>query len=355
MSLAVCDPQAFYPLRSLVAGPFTDLNELAEVERFVRTVVLHDEIYMELEPWPDDPDSECELTEEERQGSRNVFVAIGPVLTGYDFFRERIGVGKSETPDIMLSPALIKEAQKFSNAQEGNVYYNAHIKYLQRIVSIVQKGGSALIKGKFGSSAIKASSKYPEKLFENLDKDWQQFAREADSGELGFMVPPVLSIILTRCAKRSSIPAVLRDLRDEWAGARAKVWALLDQLKTVHTVGEMRTIQQELTEASLLLSPVQNPIDTRPVRVLWDLVIGGVTGAVTSSLSGGSPGVGAVIGAAINTASRSVPPLIHELGPALFGRGAFDLAKRIRKEVMRVEYDALAKLLTDAERRKLRL
>jgi hypothetical protein len=44
MSVAVCDQEAFYPLRSLVAGPFTDLRELIEVERFVRTVVLHDEI-----------------------------------------------------------------------------------------------------------------------------------------------------------------------------------------------------------------------------------------------------------------------------------------------------------------------
>ena len=58
MSVAVCDPEAFYPLRSLVAGPFTDLNELTDIERFVRTVVLHDEISMELEPWPYDPDSQ---------------------------------------------------------------------------------------------------------------------------------------------------------------------------------------------------------------------------------------------------------------------------------------------------------
>ena len=35
MSVAVCDPEAFYPLRRLVAGPFTDLRELTEVERFV--------------------------------------------------------------------------------------------------------------------------------------------------------------------------------------------------------------------------------------------------------------------------------------------------------------------------------
>ena len=244
MSVAVCDPDAFYPLRSLVAGPLTDLRDLTEVERFIRTVVLHDEISMDLEPEPYSPDSDVEFTEEEkRAGGRNVIVAFGPVLTGYDFFTARLGIRKTEMPEIALSPALIEAARKFSNAQEGNIYYEAHIEYLQRIVGVLQKGGSALLAGQFGSFAIHASSNYPERLFENLDGDWQQFAREADAGQLGFMVPPVLSIILTRCARRDAIPIILKDLRDEWADARVKVWELLDQLKTVHTIAEMRQIR----------------------------------------------------------------------------------------------------------------
>ena len=48
MRVTVCDPESFYPLRNLVAGPLTDRHELTAVERFVRTVVLHDEISMEL-------------------------------------------------------------------------------------------------------------------------------------------------------------------------------------------------------------------------------------------------------------------------------------------------------------------
>lgn len=170
MRKAVCDPDAFYPLRSLVAGPLGNLSDLVNIERFVRTVVLHDEISMELEPWPNDPESEAELTDEERRGPRNIIVALGPVLTGYDFFTER--GGKPETPDVTLSPALIAKAREFSNAEEGNVYYRAHIEYLQRIVGVVRSGGSALLAGNFGSAAIDITTKYPEKLFENLDKDW---------------------------------------------------------------------------------------------------------------------------------------------------------------------------------------
>jgi len=354
MSVAVCDQKAFYPFRSLVKGPLTDLSELTKVERFVRTVLLHDDISMVLEPWSYDPNSEREFTEEERrQGIRNVIVGIGPALTEYDFFTDNIG-DRESMPDITLSPSLTEVARKYSNAGEGNVYYKAHIDYLTHIVGLLQKGGSALLAGEFGSNAMEASSKYPEKLFENLDKDWQQFAREVDSGKIRFIVPPILSIILTRCARRDAIVDVLKDLRYEWAEARAKVWALLGQLKTVRTVKDMRNIQQELAAASSLMSPSQNAIDTRPLRVLWDLIVGSVAGATTAIISGAPPNIGAAIGA-VGAASSSVPSLINELGPALFGRGAFDLARHVQQETLRVEYDALKKLLTDTEKRKLGL
>lgn len=355
MRVAVCDQRAFFPLRSLVAGPMTSLSELLEAERFVRTVVLHDEMAMELEPGSYEPEIDEGFTEEElRDGGRIVVVAVGPSLEGYEFFTDRTGPGQPETPDIPLSPSLVKVAREFSNADEGNAHYHAHIEYLQHLVAVERQGGSALLEGDFGRTAIRVSRKYPEKLFENLDRDWQQFAREADGGALGFMVPPVLSIILTRAAKREAIPAIINDLRAEWADARAKVWALIDRLMTAGTVEEAIDIRRELEEASRMLSPTPHDIDTAPARVLWDLITGGVSGAATAFISGGSPEVGAAAGV-IGAASRSVPPLGRDFGRALFGRGAFDLARRIRREVKRSEYDALARLLSDNERSKLGL
>src|SRR4030042_1230910 len=103
MRVAVCDPYAFYPLRSLVSGPLTDLSKLTEVERFVRTVVLHDEISMDLEPDPYVPGADPEFTEEEEfAGGRSVIVATGPVLTGYDFFTANLGSGEPETAYMPL-------------------------------------------------------------------------------------------------------------------------------------------------------------------------------------------------------------------------------------------------------------
>jgi len=354
MSTAVCDPDAFYPLRSLVSGPLDNLDELVDIERFIRTVVLHDEIYMELDPMPYDPEAEDEINRENNFGARNVITALGPVLTGYDFFLQKVGVGKPETPSIELSSQLIQQARRFSDADEGNAYFATHIDFLRRIVSVLQNGGSALLKGDFGSKVIKVSSQYPDKLFENLDKDWEKFAHEGNTGNLGFVVPPVLSIILRRCANREAIPAIIEDLRYEWSGIRSQVWLLLNQLKAAGTIKEALEIRRELNEASLLLSIDENATKSGPVQILWDLVIGSIAGVGISLLTNTSPGVGAGIGA-LNAAMRTGPTLIRNLGAALFSRGAFNIARPIKKEALQVEYNALSRLLTDSEKNKLGL
>ena len=92
MTVALCDPEVFYPLRSLVAGPFDDLRELIGIKRFMQTVVLHEEMKNSIgEPRAYNPEEdEEEPTEEElRDGGRMVIVAFGPDLRGYEFFSER--------------------------------------------------------------------------------------------------------------------------------------------------------------------------------------------------------------------------------------------------------------------------
>jgi hypothetical protein len=317
------------------------LNKLNEVERFVRTVVLHDEISMELEPLSYIPDDD---TVSFKDGVRQVLVAIGPGLTDYDFFIDTIGIKRPDITDIKLSQSLIKIVRKYSNAEEGNVYFDAHIDYVKH---------SALLAGKFGSNIISTSSEYPKKLFENLDQDWRQLARDVDAGKLRFIVPPILSIVLTRCARRDAIPYVLKDLRNEWADARKKVWQLIDKLKTARTIEEWQNTRQELEKASLLMSPAQN-IGTSPLRILWDLTVGSLTGATIASVSGGHPEIGAITGL-IGKTFQSGSSLISEFGPTLFRRGAFDLANRVHRESLSVEYDSLSRLLTNAERVKLGL
>jgi hypothetical protein len=350
MKVAVCDPDAFYPLRSLVAGPLETLDDLSAIERFIRTVVLHDEMIMELTPWPYDSGTDFEFTEEEKQaGGRNVITAIGPVLTGYDFFTDQ--VGKYSVPEIEPSPALIGVASRFANASEGNVYFEAHVDYMKRVLGIAKQGGSVLLCSEFGQQVVTSSQKYPD-IFKHLDENWQSFAQSAQKDGLGLLVPPVLGIVLSRCARRDAIPVVIRDLREEWAYARRKVWDHLDALRTSKTLAQAQKIERELSDASRLFSPKENDYDSRPVRIFWEIVAAAAAGAFIGQMSGGKPIIGAATGA-IAKFVPSVTTLVHEFGPALFGRGAFDLANKVRRETAQAELNCLQRLLTDAEKRKL--
>jgi hypothetical protein len=225
---------------------------------------------------------------------------------------------------------------------------------MKRVLSIVEHGGSALICGELGQAIVTTAQRYPAELFSHLDKDWQEYAQRLDTDGIGFAVPPVLGVVLTRCARREAIPAVILDLRDEWADARRKVWTLIDGLRTARSVHEALEIQRAIADASRLFSPATSELDTRPVRMFWEILAAAVAGAGTALIAGSDPLVGATTGVIVQGA-RSIPGTLQEFGSAVFGRGAFDLARKVRKAVSQVEFDALSRLLTDVEKQKLGL
>lgn len=199
---------------------------------------------------------------------------------------------------------------------------------------------------------LKRAEEYPAELFKDLDAQWQEYAKSIDESGGGLLVPPVLSIIVTRCARRDAIMPVLTDLRDEWAVARRKVWDTLDALRNTRTLGEAIEIRRELRECSKLFSPQSTPHDTRPVRVLWELFAAGAVGFTVAATMGSNPVIGAIAGALAHT-PRSIPALIEEFGPAMFGRSGFDLARRIRRASYQVDVKALERLLTSTEKKQL--
>jgi hypothetical protein len=216
----------------------------------------------------------------------------------------------------------------------------------------VNEGGSALLDSELGREAIRMARTYPEFLFKQLDEEWQRVALEIENDGMRVLIPPVLGIVLSRCARRDAIPYVIRDLREEWADARKKVWGLVDALRVCGMLSEAQEIRRELAEASRLFAPESSELDSRPVRVLWEIVAAGAAGAGVTALSGGKPAIGAVAGA-LTQAARNMPAFTHEFGAMLFGRGAFDLARRVRREVSKIELDALPRLLTEAEKKSL--
>ena len=347
---AVFDPDAFYPFRALVKGPLTAVEELTAIEEFVRAYVLHDEMVMEMHPFSSSAEDEEEWTDEEIEaGGRMVIAGIGPTTAEYNLFNE--SPRPRLTSQIQLSPALESVAASYSNAGPGNIYYQAHLDLLKRVLETVRQGGSVVCRGAFIQEAIQTASAVPLDLFQNLDHDWKEFVETAKDSRFGPLVPPVLSIVLTRSAGRDKIPAVLRDLRDEWTEARSKVWDLADKLKSARTVQEARELERELKSASKYFSPVSQDRSSYPVQVLWELFVGTIGGAITATLIGGDPKVGAagaLVGQAIKTVQKDA-----DFGRILFGRGAFDLAKRVRREIDRVELNALGTILSDSEKKAL--
>jgi hypothetical protein len=351
-TLAVCDADAFYPFRSLVTGQLSDPKELEAVERFLRLIVLHDEIGMDLEPMPYFEEEEREWTEEEiNAGGRNVIVAFGPTIEEYGLFGEGYRA-RLQPSTINLSPKILQIAAEHSNASEGNVYYDAHVQYLQRLFGVISVGGSVLCEGAFGRESLDKASEFPAELFNSLDEGWQEYAKRIRGGELGLLIPPVLAIVLSRCARRDAIPAVVRDLREEWAEGRRKVWQLVDELKHARTLRQVNGIERGLREASRQFDPRKLAQGSSPIRMLWDLTVAGAEGAAIGSVTGTGTIVGAlgkVIGQAFHAMRGS------SLSADVIHREAFDLASRVSHAAATVEADPamLSRFLTDEEKKAL--
>ena len=116
----------------------------------------------------------------------------------------------------------------------------------------------------------------------------------------------------------------------------------IDALNDARTLKEVEDLVRELEEASELFSRRQTEYDTQPMRVFWN--IAAATGAAVST---GVPAGAAVVGAG----ARSLPKMLQDIGPALFGRGAFDLAKRVRREVSKIDPNVLKRFLSASEQK----
>jgi len=248
---------------------------------------------MELTPWPYDAEADAER---KLRGERGFFLAIGPTVNGFEFIEETRRLPAA--PEMLLSDKQVAIASAFAGADGDNPWLKSHLEFLQRVLSLIKHGdGSALLLSNFGKKSIEAAATYPELLFKPLDDDWQQFAMAVEQNRFGFQVPPVLGIVLSRCARRDDIPAAIKDLRDEWSDARRKVWRLIDGLKVCETIGEAREIERELSDASHLFAPRQKAeLDSTPIRILWEITAAGAAGMVIAEASGASRGMGALAG-----------------------------------------------------------
>lgn len=373
---AICDPAAFDPFRRLVEGPLAGPRDLEDAERFIRTAVLHDDLIAGIEPLT----YRAEDYEDQNRAIREKIAALTaagvplvpkrPVgLTimatakgfeadkyGYGLFRGSL-LGKSAPTGVKLSLGQLEIVSKHSNAAEGNPFYTCHLNYLQQLFGVVKEGGSVLCEHPFPHAAIEQATQFPAKLFESLDNDWKEYAQKIQTGRLGLVIPPVLSIVLDRCARRDAIPAVVADLRRDWERPRRKVWQLVEDQKRARTLKEVNEIEREFAEASKMFSPTYDAGGPSPRRMLWDIFAGAGAMALTATLAGGDAKIGALTGGVTGGLTRAIPQIIGSDSDArnLFRRGAFDLAGRVRKAAATVGSmsDVLVRFLSDSEKRAL--
>ncbi len=351
MPLALCNPNAFYPLRSLVQGPIRNAADLPKIERFIRAIVLHDEVKMLMDPWPD-PGEEPEWRDEEiAAGGRNLLVAIGPTIEEY----ENLGLLEylhDDADATVLNPDLLQLARESANNDEGP-YFDAHVQFIKRLVSTEEQGGSIVSEESLADEVVAVGSRIPNDLFANLDGAWAELLAAADQGNVGLSVPPFLAIVLSRCQRRDAILRVIADLKEEFGESRRRLWNTLTALRDARTPVEFNALKRELAVAGERMNPANEWPGLCPVRTLWQIGSAAVGGAAVGALQG-NPVAGAAA-AVVNEAA-------HALGNqgefrALFRRGAFDLARRVNVNLQQVPRipELMRPLLTAAERANLGL
>jgi hypothetical protein len=360
-SLAICDTESFDLLRRLVEGPIDQPSQLIRIEELVRAVVLHDDIAVQLGPHWYDPDDDREWSLEENvNGGRIYSAAFGPAIESFGLFASKYG----PIPDVSLSTNLIDLAGDLSRELAASEFpdnsieevdrgiFRSHVSYLKRLFGVHQKGGSVICTGPVGIRASASASEYPAKLFECLDKDWRDFAQLVHNGSLGLVIPPILTLVLNRTPERSAIPRVLKNLREELAAPRRKVWELLSRLK-YSSFKEAVELRNELADASQYFSPNTKALSISPLQFIWSLFVEGAKGAATAGISGGNLGVGAAAQATGHV--FKVLQSESNFARVLFGRGGFGLARRIRRELSPLQTmpSQLGVLLSNSERAAL--
>ena len=349
LSVAICDQFAFYPFRALVAGGVTSWEDLNQAEQFVRTVLLHDYVEMDGEPMPS-PEEEPEWTAEEiAVGARNVIVAFMPTLDGYeDIVHLRTGPTRELTLD--LPPHLVRLAA--SSARTDRVddpYLRSHMRYLRNLCLVVKRGGSVLVGGDIGQAAMWASREWPQDLLRHFDADVRQFAEQANRGDLGLIVPPLLATLIRRAGTRDRIVDALVELREEWGESRRKVWETLHALRCTSDLREANALNHELEEISQAIR-ASGISGSKPMEVVWQVTTEAGAKAVEALIVSGDP----VLGATVPLVGRAIAGA-GSLGRRLFGLGGFGLARAIGREARDYtpSVDQLRDLLSDDEKNRL--
>ncbi len=115
-------------------------------------------------------------------------------------------------------------------------------------------------------------SRYPQRIFEDLDASWSAYLRKVIGPGIGISVPPVLACVLTRAGgKRGELSLIIRDLREEYASSRTALWDHLEQMWIAPTLKKQLKLLDELERAAAGLFQASFPERFPFLDTAWDI------------------------------------------------------------------------------------
>ena len=82
------------------------------------------------------------------------------------------------------------------------------------------------------------------------DANWASLVRKVNGPGLGVTVPPLLACVLSRRAQRDELSVVIRDLRQEYAASRDRLWDYVEEMWNPKTVRRQISLLAKLEKAS---------------------------------------------------------------------------------------------------------
>lgn len=155
-----------------------------------------------------------------------------------------------------LQSSYLHYASPYSGIQTHAVFGDRPVDHARYLVGCHRAG--LLV---FGASPIAQVCEehlfiaWPRHLFEILGEDFEQQSRLIAAPNVAFGLPPLLSILLGRAARRTQIPFEISAMREEYASARTELWALLANMWRAESFAKQVKLARALQMAAKSIVP----------------------------------------------------------------------------------------------------
>jgi hypothetical protein len=152
----------------------------------------------------------------------------------------------------VISPARLGYTGRLCRESEGQTFAMQQVMRYARTLIRYHRAGAIVFSSGLVYQACEEHlfSKYPSSIFTTLDRDWQDMLRKATGPGIGVTVPPILALVLTRAKSRERLSLAIRELREEYASSRRKLWEYLQAMWNADKLRDQLRLLSDLEAAS---------------------------------------------------------------------------------------------------------